>query len=434
MPPLAIRARSLAKRYWIGAGKPAPGHLREALADLVAAPFRRLARSGASLRAPREFWALQDVSFDVGRGEVLGVVGRNGAGKSTLLKIISRVTEPTMGRVELCGRVGSLLEVGTGFHPDLTGRENVYLNGTILGMRRREIDRKFDEIMAFAEVEPFVDTPVKRYSSGMHVRLAFAVAAHLEAEIMLVDEVLAVGDADFQKKCLGKMDDVAQAGRTVLFVSHNMAAVQRLCGRGLLLERGRVAAAGPIGDIVRRYLEGDAAPPEIPGFDPRARSGTGWARFTDVKVVDDGGHPVAGRAADGDLCFEVDVEVADREGAGGTLRGLVLEIVICSERGEPLMSLMNVDDSGVELPAGRTCRLLVRIPGPTLVPGRYQLNLFLGIPHVQHVDEIAEALRFEIFPPEHPWRPYPMEAARGVFCRKADWLCLPASGVRGAGR
>ena len=193
---------------------------------------------------------------------MLGVVGRNGAGKSTLLKIISRVTEPTAGRVELFGRVGSLLEVGTGFHPDLTGRENIYLSGTILGMRKREIDRKFDEIVAFAEVEPFVDTPVKRYSSGMYVRLAFAIAAHLDTEILLMDEVLAVGDAEFQKKCLGKMDDVAQAGRTIVFVSHNMAAVQRLCGRGVLLQRGMVAAAGPIGEVVKQYLDGDASPRE----------------------------------------------------------------------------------------------------------------------------------------------------------------------------
>src|SRR5262245_25756886 len=218
------------------------------------APFRRRARVGTARASGRDFWALSDVSLDVEAGEVLGVIGRNGAGKSTLLKILSRVTAPTAGRAEICGRVGSLLEVGTGFHPDLTGRENVYLNGTLLGMRKREIDTKLDEIVAFAEVEPFLDTPVKRYSSGMYVRLAFAVAAHLDCEILLVDEVLAVGDVQFQKKCLGTMGAVAQSGRTVLFVSHNMAAVQRLCGRGVLLERGAVAAVGPIADVVRRYL------------------------------------------------------------------------------------------------------------------------------------------------------------------------------------
>jgi homopolymeric O-antigen transport system ATP-binding protein len=333
------------------------------------------------------------------------------------------VTDPTAGRVELRGRVGSLLEVGTGFHPELSGRENIYLNGTILGMRKREIDRRFDEIVAFADVEPFVDTPVKRYSSGMHVRLAFAVAAHLECEIMLVDEVLAVGDAEFQKKCAGKIDDVAQAGRTILFVSHNMAAVQRLCTRGLLIDRGRVVAAGPIGEVARRYLEGSAARADVARFDPTARSGAGWARITDLTLLDDADRPVAARSADSDLRFEVDVEVQGTD-AGGSLRGLVLELVICSERGEPLLSLMNVDDGGVALPGGRACRLQARIPAPTLMPGRYRLDAFLGMPYLSHVDEIADALRFEVLAPDRPWRPYPLEPARGVVCRQADWRAL----------
>jgi lipopolysaccharide transport system ATP-binding protein len=329
MGSTAIRVRGLSKRYWIGAASRPAGHLREALTDLVTAPFRRLARWAP---ASEELWALRDVSLDVEHGEVLGVVGRNGAGKSTLLKIISRVTEPTAGRVELFGRVGSLLEVGTGFHPDLTGRENIYLSGTILGMRKREIDRKFDEIVAFAEVEPFVDTPVKRYSSGMYVRLAFAIAAHLDTEILLMDEVLAVGDAEFQKKCLGKMDDVAQAGRTIVFVSHNMAAVQRLCGRGVLLNRGMVAAAGPIGEVVKQYLDGDASPREAARFEPRARSGLGWARVTDAKVLDESDRPAAGRPCDSALRFELAIEVTDTGKSGGSLRGLVLELIICSRR------------------------------------------------------------------------------------------------------
>ena len=236
---------------------------------LLQAPLRRLRRS-----APRrsDFWALKDVSFEVPPGEVLGVVGRNGAGKSTLLKVLSRITEPTTGRVELRGRVGSLLEVGTGFHPELTGRENIYLNGAILGMKRREIARKFDEIVAFAEVEQFLDTPVKRYSSGMYMRLAFAVAAHLEPEILLVDEVLAVGDAEFQKKCLGKMGDVAGEGRTVLFVSHNMGAVQTVCRRALLLDHGRVKMIGPAEEVVAEYLKaGEAADGVAAGRAPRPR-------------------------------------------------------------------------------------------------------------------------------------------------------------------
>ncbi len=226
--------------------------------DVNVSASRRLGVSSSE-----DFWALKDVSFEVKRGEVVGIIGRNGAGKSTLLKILSRITEPTEGEVRLRGRVASLLEVGTGFHPELTGRENIFLNGAILGMHRAEIKRKFDEIVAFAEVEKFLDTPVKRYSSGMYVRLAFAVAAHLEPEILIVDEVLAVGDAEFQKKCLGKMQDVAKGGRTVLFVSHNLSAVQTLCKSCILLDRGRLVAKGNVGETVSRYLQSDSAPSGI---------------------------------------------------------------------------------------------------------------------------------------------------------------------------
>nr|MDQ3332387.1 ABC transporter ATP-binding protein [Planctomycetota bacterium] len=217
------------------------------------APWRRLTRPSDRI-ARKEFWALKDLSFEIGSGEVVGVIGRNGAGKSTLLKLLSRITEPTEGRIELCGRVASLLEVGTGFHPELTGRENIFLNGALLGMTRAEIRAKFDAIVAFAEVEQFLDTPVKRYSSGMYVRLAFAVAAHLDPEILIIDEVLAVGDAAFQKKCLGRMDEIARGGRTVLFVSHQMGTVAQLCSRCLYLEQGRLAADGPTEDVIPRYL------------------------------------------------------------------------------------------------------------------------------------------------------------------------------------
>lgn len=230
-----------------------------ALRDVIADKLRRAVRLGQRVEDDtpevEDFWALKNVSFEVRRGDVVGIIGRNGAGKSTLLKVLSRITEPTEGRVTLRGHVASLLEVGTGFHPELSGRENIYLNGAILGMTRAEIKRKFDEIVAFADVEKFLDTPVKRYSSGMHVRLAFSVAAHLEPEILVVDEVLAVGDAEFQTKCLGKMRDVSQSGRTVLFVSHNIAAVQTLCSRGLLLDSGRVIVDGRTNDAVKRYLE-----------------------------------------------------------------------------------------------------------------------------------------------------------------------------------
>src|SRR5438445_5352997 len=256
MSDVAIRVDGLGKQYQIGGDRKPYKTIRESITDMVLDPLRRL-RAGLSadaLNGEQAFWALKDVSFEVNRGEVVGIIGRNGAGKSTLLKILSRITEPTEGEVEIAGRVGSLLEVGTGFHPELTGRENVYLNGAILGMQRREIERRFDEIVAFSEIERFLETPVKHYSGGMYTRLAFAVAAHLEPEILLVDEVLAVGDAAFQKKCLGKMGDVAGQGRTVIFVSHNMGAVASLCQTGLVLDAGRIGFVGPVTEAVELYL------------------------------------------------------------------------------------------------------------------------------------------------------------------------------------
>jgi lipopolysaccharide transport system ATP-binding protein len=254
-PEVAIRAVGLCKLYRIGETPEKYKMLRDTIARIATAPLRRL-RSAREARsnADNTIWALRDVSFEIRRGEVVGVIGRNGAGKSTLLKVLSRITEPTEGQAEIHGRVGSLLEVGTGFHNELTGRENVLLNGAILGMRRAEIQAKFDEIVAFAEIEKFIDTTVKHYSSGMYMRLAFAVAAFLEPEVLLIDEVLAVGDVMFQKKCIGKMEDVARAGRTVLFVSHNMGAVRSLCTTGILLEEGRVAYAGSIGPCVEAYF------------------------------------------------------------------------------------------------------------------------------------------------------------------------------------
>jgi len=287
MSDTVIRVESLGKRYIIGHQRNGSDGLRHVLQDKLTAPLRWARSKAQSAKskaqgakseeqsasdasplalsslpfAPRveEFWALKDVSFSVARGEVVGIIGRNGAGKSTLLKILSRITEPTTGRVRIRGRVASLLEVGTGFHPELTGRENVFLNGAILGMTREEIKRKFDEIVAFAEVEKFLDTPVKRYSSGMYVRLAFAVAAHLEPEILIVDEVLAVGDAQFQKKCLGKMGQVSKEGRTILFVSHNMTAVKSLCGSALWLDAGSIVASGEAEQVVSDYLQNGAA-------------------------------------------------------------------------------------------------------------------------------------------------------------------------------
>ena len=291
MSPLAIRARELSKRFRIGRRRKGYKTIRETLVDLAIAPLRRL-RSG-SARSGQEvetFWALRDVNFDVNAGEVIGIIGRNGAGKSTLLKILSRITEPTLGFAEIHGRVSSLLEVGTGFHGELTGRENLYLNGAILGMRRAEIARKFDEIVAFAEVERFIDTPVKHYSSGMYLRLAFAVAAHLEPEILIVDEVLAVGDASFQKKCLNKMQDASELGRTVLFVSHNMPAITRLCQRVILLDGGSVLRDGPAAQVVSEYLKTGLGTTAAREWAPESRRPGGQvAGLLAVRVRDENG-------------------------------------------------------------------------------------------------------------------------------------------------
>ncbi len=260
MNTIAIRVEKLSKKYRIGAKQEGYRTLRDTLTGALVSPFRRARRLlggqpyGAS-ELDETIWALKDVSFEIKRGEVVGIIGRNGAGKTTLLKVLSRITEPTEGQAEIYGRVGSLLEVGTGFHPELTGRENIYLNGAILGMKKAEIEQKFDEIVDFAEIEKFIDTPVKHYSSGMYVRLAFSVAAHLEPEILLVDEVLAVGDAAFQKKCIGKMGDVAKGGKTIVFVSHNMMAVRSLCQRAIWLQNGALIQKGEASNVVMKYLD-----------------------------------------------------------------------------------------------------------------------------------------------------------------------------------
>jgi len=291
MSDLAIRVDNLGKRYQIGE-RERYYSLRDVLARAFTTPFRRLtgdSKSGIPTAQSEYIWALKDVSFEVKRSEVIGVIGRNGAGKSTLLKILSRITMPTEGRAEIHGRVGSLLEVGTGFHPELTGRENLYLNGAILGMRKAEIDSKFDEMVAFAEVEKFIDTPVKRYSTGMYVRLAFAVAAHLEPEILLVDEVLAVGDASFQKKCLGRMGKVAREGKTVLFVSHNMASILKLCDRAVLLHGGNIRADGPASAVVGTYIESGMEKTAEVMWDLVSAPGGEIARMTAVRILNEQG-------------------------------------------------------------------------------------------------------------------------------------------------
>ncbi len=296
MANLAVRVENLWKQYRVGRQPERYSTLRDTMAGMFRAPLRRMqglmaGQGTVSSASDDQFWAVKDVSFDIRRGEVVGIIGRNGAGKSTLLKILSRITEPTRGQVSLYGRVGSLLEVGTGFHPELTGRENIQLNAAILGMKREEVAEKFDEIVAFAEVEKFIDTPVKHYSSGMYLRLAFAVAAHLEPEILIVDEVLAVGDAAFQKKCLGKMEGVAKEGRTVLFVSHNMQAVTRLCERVILLDAGGVAGDGPAGQLVTRYLSSSDGNTKMREWDDPVRApGSDVVRLCAVRTRAEDGH------------------------------------------------------------------------------------------------------------------------------------------------
>jgi len=285
-----IRVENLSKQYIIGVSDQRQRTIREAIVDALSGPFRQLRQGRKDVSEEEILWALKDINFEIHAGDIVGLIGHNGAGKSTLLKLLARITEPTTGRIEIRGRVASLLEVGTGFHPELTGRENVLLNGVILGMSRREILRKFDEMVEFAEIERFIDTPVKRYSSGMYLRLAFAVAAHLEPEILIIDEVLAVGDASFQKKCLAKIQDVAQEGRTVLFVSHSMESVTRLCPRAILLSQGRILADGPALELVSAYLQANVGiTPEVEWKDPRTAPGNDVTRLRAVRIRDDRG-------------------------------------------------------------------------------------------------------------------------------------------------
>jgi lipopolysaccharide transport system ATP-binding protein len=369
---VALQARGLGKQYRLGPAEPYRA-LRDVIAGALARPFSGKRRPNAAGR----FWALRDVSFDVGRGEAVGIIGRNGAGKSTLLKILSRITEPNTGWARIEGRVGSLLEVGTGFHPELTGRENVFLNGAVLGMKRREIAAKFDEIIAFAETELFVDTPVKHYSSGMFMRLAFAVAAHLEPEILIVDEVLAVGDLAFQKKCLGKMGDVSHDGRTVLFVSHNLDAIQRLCPRTMLLEDGRLVATGPSTQVVARYLASTAersAPVSWLDLSAARRHGTGEARFCALSYAGDdetiGGRPYSG----GPLAFCLDIF------SDAPRRVESLAVTIYSQTGAKLVDAdSNAQGRAIYLERGHN-RVGLRLAALHLNPGIYRVGLWLADP------------------------------------------------------
>src|SRR3954454_21147277 len=380
MSPPAVVASEISKRYRLGTARRGYGSLRESLADAAALPLRRLRGGARSAARGGDLWALRDVSFEIQPGETVGIIGRNGAGKSTILKVLTRITRPTSGWAEVRGRVGSLLEVGTGFHPELTGRENVYLNGAILGMRRTEIARRFVEIADFAEVDEFLDTPVKRYSSGMRVRLAFAVAAHLEPEILVVDEVLAVGDLAFQRKCLGKMGEVTAEGRTVLFVSHNLAVIRTLCRRGMFLEHGRVVADAPVGEAVSEYLgriEEAASERLLDRGDTRGRH---HVRLAQVHLLsgDPSGGLVTGAAAE--FRFELT----------GALSRMSCSFTVLDHLGNPVMTLDSArsgpgDEETAPEDDGRVA-FGCTIDELPLLAGRYRLDVTVrGLGHRQDV-------------------------------------------------
>jgi len=396
----AIRIEGLSKLYRLGERQRYKS-LRESIMKVLSAPFR-------GDHTPAEtIWALRDVSLEIGQGEVVGVIGRNGAGKSTLLKILSRITEPTAGRVEVRGRVGSLLEVGTGFHPELTGRENIFLNGAILGMRRAEIARKFAEIVDFAEVERFLDTPVKHFSTGMYLRLAFAVAAHLEPEILLVDEVLAVGDAAFQKKCMGKMGDVARGGRTVLFVSHNLQAIAELTKRTLLIDRGALLFSGDSYAALERYRKLFSGDGSCVFSDPDKETG-----LVSAQVITSTHTRIHGFGKP--LALEFEIRFHEKPGVGA------FSFQIADESGRPIAHLW-VSDS--ECPWSRKGRVRLRcvIAHPRLYMGNYTLNTYLADrASLQQLETLAGICSFEVVMDEIP-REYEWVRGTCTYLEDGEW-------------
>ncbi len=408
MKPI-VKVQGLSKQYRLGTRKESYATLRDTIVGAARAPLRLWRRNGHS--TDNTIWALKDVSFEVAPGEALGIIGRNGAGKSTLLKILSRITDPTTGQVDLYGRVGSLLEVGTGFHPELTGRENIFLNGSMLGITRKQIERKFDQIVDFAGVEKFIDTPVKRYSSGMYVRLAFAVAAHLEPEILVVDEVLAVGDADFQKKCLGKMGDVASEGRTVLFVSHNIASIQRLCSSVILLDSGKIVAHGPAHEVTARYLQSGTA--ELLSWE-RTTPPLESAYFQKIYLSEEpGGEAVDYLTTASALTINMDLVVKSAP------RDMQLSVTL-SDGYDLWIVSSSPQDAGLAPPAepGRY-RAAVQFPAELLVSRMYGLRVVMWSPNQGTVEKIDD-LRFQVQEAASLTNSTPQGRA-GLIAMRCEW-------------
>lgn len=384
MSDIAISVENISKRYLIG--DTSSGSLRETLTGFF---------SKRGTQKTEEFWALKDVSFEVKQGEAIGIIGKNGAGKSTLLKVLSRITEPTTGRIEIDGRVSSLLEVGTGFHPELTGRENVFLNGTILGMSRAEVKAKFDEIVDFSGIEKFLDTPVKRYSSGMKVRLAFAVAAHLEPEILIIDEVLAVGDTEFQKKCLGKMEDVAGEGRTVLFVSHNMGAVNHLCERGILLSEGLVKIEDDVNRVISCYLQENVNATKASLNHRKDRKGTQLVRFSTIELLDTEQRRISSVLSGQSLILRLITQ--HNEHILKNIRSIKISVGINDSRDDRVTYLSNEITDQVFINPTKFNSIDITIPKLSLQPGTYTLTLFCQV-NDQISDWVQHAFYFEVEP------------------------------------
>jgi lipopolysaccharide transport system ATP-binding protein len=421
-----IRVENLGKKYILSHQQEGRGKyktLRDAITDGTKSVSRKLRLSSGKERAKanpalEEFWALNDVSFDIEQGDRVGIVGRNGAGKSTLLKILSRITEPTQGSIRIRGRIASLLEVGTGFHPELTGRENVFLNGAILGMSKVEIQRKFDEIVAFAEVEKFLDTPVKRYSSGMYVRLAFSVAAHLEPEILIVDEVLAVGDTQFQKKCLGKMEEVGKEGRTILFVSHNMATVTQLCNKGIYLIRGQVAAVDDADSIVSKYLTSAVANQPIVNLVNENSKQRKSIFFREIAILNH----------ENEISSELDVRypfyIRVSYEVTKPTQNVELSVCIETDNAKPVFTTHQSDCDPVSFEHRNTGihEAYIKIPGMFLMPGSYFVSVGAHEPMVKMYDSHKQVLSFNVNETGTKLAKYQKYEQIGVVMLELPWL------------